>query len=172
MRKHLLPLLLLLPFACFSQDATDTTGSDLSSEDASAILAHHNKARAEVNAPPLVWSATVAEHAQEWADSLVSNGCAFQHRQKNPYGENLFATSAPRSAFKPVTASENWYSEKARYTYSRIGEPGAKGAGHYTQMVWKKTTELGVGIATCPNGNTIVVANYNPKGNFLGEYPY
>lgn len=84
MRKHLFPFFFLLPFACFSQDATDTTGSDLSNEEAAAVLAHHNKVRAELNLPPLTWSADVAAHAQEWADSLASTTCKLQHRPKNP----------------------------------------------------------------------------------------
>jgi hypothetical protein len=39
-------------------------------------------------------------------------------------------------------------------------------------MIWKNTKEIGVGIATCPAGGLIVVANYNPPGNFMGEFPY
>lgn len=175
MRIHLTFVLLLSSLLSFAQDpdTDDTTGSDVSNDDAIAILQHHNKARAEVNVPPLVWNAKLAAHAQEWADSLAANpDCKLEHRQKNPYGENIFATSAPRDQFRPVAASEAWYAEKARFTYSRIGEAGSNGTWHYTAMIWKTTTEVGVGMATCANGNTLVVANYNPVGNFSGEYPY
>ncbi len=65
-----------------------------------------------------------------------------------------------------------WYGEKEKYTYSKLGEGNWMETGHYTQMIWKNTTEIGVGIATCPSGGVIVVANYNPPGNFSGEYPY
>jgi hypothetical protein len=34
------------------------------------------------------------------------------------------------------------------------------------------TNEMGLGIATCPTGGVIIVANYNPPGNFVGSYPY
>lgn len=37
-------------------------------------------------------------------------------------------------------------------------------AGHFTQVVWKDTKELGVGVAT--NGHTVfVVGQYRPRGN-------
>lgn len=41
-------------------------------------------------------------------------------------------------------------------------------AGHFTQVVWKDSTELGVGMAT--NGNTVfVVGQYRPAGNISNE---
>lgn len=37
-------------------------------------------------------------------------------------------------------------------------------AGHFTQVVWKSTTEVGVGLAT--DGKTVfVVGQYKPAGN-------
>lgn len=164
--------LLCLPTLCFSQNTTGDTGSDVSPADAKEIVEHHNKARKEFNIAPLKWSATLAAYAQAWADSLVADGaCNFKHRQNGDYGENIYMASSSAS-FKPVTASLAWYAEKERYTYSKIGEPGSAKAMHYTQMIWKNTTEVGVGMAVCNNGNVVVVANYNPSGNYRGEYPY
>jgi len=42
-------------------------------------------------------------------------------------------------------------------------------AGHFTQVVWKGTQELGLGMAT-KSGRTVIVATYNPPGNYIGEY--
>jgi hypothetical protein len=40
-------------------------------------------------------------------------------------------------------------------------------------MVWKNTKELGMGIGICPEGYvTVIVANYNPSGNIIGQFPY
>lgn len=45
-------------------------------------------------------------------------------------------------------------------------------AGHFTQVVWKNSQKLGVGIAFANNGNkAIVVANYDPPGNYQGQFP-
>jgi hypothetical protein len=64
-----------------------------------------------------------------------------------------------------------WYNEIKNYTYSKIDDSNSN-AWHYTQMIWKNTKEVGLGMATCPNGNVVIVANYNPAGNFSGEFPY
>jgi KaiC/GvpD/RAD55 family RecA-like ATPase len=43
--------------------------------------------------------------------------------------------------------------------------------GHYTQIVWRDSKEVGCGSAR--NGNRQVwVCEYNPPGNFVGQRPY
>ncbi len=164
-------LCFLLPLFSFGQDAANSTGSRLNAEQAKEVLDHHNKVRAEVTVPPLTWSASLAAYAQGWADSLSVTGCKLKHRPAPAYGENIYWASSSAS-FNPVTASQGWYAEKEKYTYSKVGEGAWQGTLHYTQMVWKATKEVGVGMAVCPNGSVIVVANYNPAGNYSGQYPY
>lgn len=172
MRKQILFLLLISSAVCFGQQTTDTTGSAVSNQQARQLLAHHNKARAEVNVPPLVWSSRLAAYAQAWADSLAhSQNCTFKHRQNSPYGENIYMASNAVD-FTPLSASQAWYAEKEKYTYTKISNSNWYATGHYTQMIWKNTTAVGAGMARCANGNLIVVANYNPGGNYIGEYPY
>lgn len=43
-------------------------------------------------------------------------------------------------------------------------------AGHFTQMVWKSSHELGVGVAKTKKGKVLVVCNYNPRGNVVGQF--
>ena len=57
---------------------------------------------------------------------------------------------------------DRWYSEIKDYTFGR--EPGP-GTGHFTQVVWKGSRELGVGVALGEGGKVVVVANYSPAGN-------
>lgn len=170
--KKIYFFLLLLPMFSIGQETMNSTGSELTTEQADEVLAHHNKARADLKIPPLTWSSTVAAYAQEWADLLAATEkCEFRHRQNNRYGENIFMTSGS-DTFNPVVASQTWYAEKEKYSYSKVGEGNWRQTGHYTQMIWKNTKELGVGMATCKNGNIIVVANYSPAGNFNGQTPY
>jgi len=65
--------------------------------------------------------------------------------------------------------------------YNEVCDPGynfnkgdsSSGTGHFTQVVWKKSTVLGMGQATgTKNGMqcTYIVARYKPKGNFMGKF--
>ena len=40
------------------------------------------------------------------------------------------------------------------------------GTGHFTQVVWVKSTELGMGHATSQSGSVYTVARYSPPGNY------
>jgi hypothetical protein len=42
--------------------------------------------------------------------------------------------------------------------------------GHFTQVVWKNSTQVGFGVAVAPNGSFYAVANYYPAGNFTGQF--
>ena len=42
--------------------------------------------------------------------------------------------------------------------------------GHFTQVVWKNSKNLGIAKARSSSGKIIVVANYEPAGNFIGQY--
>lgn len=166
------------PVYKIGNNSKDTaTGSLVSAIDAKKVLLHHNKVRAEVGVGALVWNNEIATYAQEWANYLVSeNNCKMMHRSsanrndKN-FGENLFWGSSA-SFYKPLDASKGWAGEKADYTYAPCCGDNFMKIGHYTQMVWKNSKEMGLGIATCPTGEVIIVANYNPSGNYVGQYPY
>lgn len=168
------------------------------------ITAAHNNVRAMVQTtpslPPLVWSPTIAAYAQEWADNLASTACnAPMHRsssdlQKKGYGENLaaFIGVGPSGSVSTVQqAVDSWAGEVSCWTYGTISAPGypgtekcnqtcymamhSDGCGHYTQIVWRKSTELGCGVATCNSTRgkaDIWICNYSPAGNFVGQTPY
>ena len=67
-----------------------------------------------------------------------------------------------------------WASEKAYYNYATNGKkPGyeSKAVGHYTQLVWQKTTKIGCGKASGTDGEH-VVCRYQIAGNLSGAKPY
>jgi pathogenesis-related protein 1 len=173
---------LLIVFILLAQQVTAqthiiNTGSNIKDKDAEIILAHHNTIRDEKKLPALSWSPSLAAYAQNWADHLAkNNNCTIKHRAFSGengmvYGENIFWGSSAE-VYAPAEASYSWYSEKKQYSYRKINTAKWYGTGHYTQMMWKTTREMGVGVAICPNGAIIVVANYFPAGNVVGEYPY
>lgn len=128
------------------------------------FLRVHNQARAEVGVGPLQWSDKLARAAQQWADQLAGMG-KIMHNPATPYGENWAAQSG---SFSPAGAAQMWLGEKKDFRRGQLG-PGS--AGHYTQMVWRRTTHVGFGIAVV-KGMIVVVANYEPAGNFTNQPPY
>lgn len=145
--------------------------TNLSPQQARQVLEIHNQARSEVGVGALQWSDELAAYAQQWADSLAESGCKMNHRTDSDKGENLYWTSRV-SPTTPADAVHAWYSEKQVFTHEEINADNLYEIGHYTQMVWKNTREVGMGMAVCKNGGAIVVANYDPPGNYLGEKAY
>lgn len=133
------------------------------------ITDHHNRTRAAVGVGPLGWSSALASYAQQWADHLAQTGCMLQHRQPNAYGENLFAGTFGH--YHADDAAASWESEKSNYSGGVLTPSNWHSGGHYTQMVWRKTTAFGCGESVC--GNMLIVAcNYDPPGNYIGQAPY
>ena len=66
-------------------------------------LEAHNYRRAQHGAPALVWDATLAQHAQAWADHLAATN-KFEHAQNTGEGENLFKSSGDASYKDAVEA--------------------------------------------------------------------
>lgn len=151
------------------------------------MTAAHNAVRARMHDPapspalePLTWSASLAATAQAYADSLAAT-CAFAHSMAPGLGENLAQNQGWMS--NPTEVTEGWAAEEACYTYGTffgsddcdavcVAGISSNGCGHYTQVVWRNTTELGCGFATCSNGTELWVCNYTPPGNYVGMLPY
>ena len=136
------------------------------------ITAAHNRVRAQLGVPPLVWSKELARYAQSWADKLQRKGCDLQHRPRSGpdtqrHGENLFGASGQTPDVNEVVGS--WAEEVQNFNPKTNRCRGI--CGHYTQIVWRDSQRLGCAMATC--GDTEVwVCNYDPPGNFVGERPY
>ena len=63
-----------------------------------------------------------------------------------------------------------WYEEVNDYSWSSPGF--SSGTGHFTQLVWISSKQLGTGVAcTSAPVSCYIVANYWPPGNYQGAYP-
>jgi pathogenesis-related protein 1 len=150
------------------------SNSKLTPAEIEAILEVHNEARAEVGVPPLKWNCNIASFAQNYINQGI-----WGHNPNTSYGENLAALGDMRASVG-LEGPKMWYAEKSGWNNNtRKCAPG-KVCGHYTQMVWRNSTEIGCGVnrnARADWGKAIfLVCNYNPAGNIYGnngiEPPY
>jgi uncharacterized protein YkwD len=133
------------------------------------LLAAQNAYRANLGLPPLRWSGQLAARAQRWAFHLAEIG---QLEHSGP-GQNLaMATAGSLSVTQLV---DLWGSEQTYFTDGDFPAISTTGnwmdAGHYSQMVWRTTTEVGCGFAE-GDGLDILVCDYDPPGNVMGERAY
>jgi pathogenesis-related protein 1 len=132
-------------------------------------VAAHNQARQAVSVPPLQWSAELAVTAQRWADKLRESRCAMRHSGAAGLGENLAWASG--QALSPGQVVGMWVGERRDYDATRNSCAPGKVCGHYTQVVWRSTTHVGCGMASCGNSE-VWVCNYTPPGNYVGQRPH
>ena len=151
--------------ALWASGSNDRPSGSLSDK-IQAILVEHNKYRDEVGVPPLQWSENLAASAQQWANHLAATG-TFEH---SGAGENLASGTA--GAFSITQLIDLWGNEKQYFrngTFSDVSSSGDwKSVGHYTQVVWRNTTEVGCGLAS-GHGNDVLVCHYKPAGNVIGQ---
>merc|ERR1712020_835546 len=131
-------------------------------------LTAHNTYRAKHGVGALKLNAELNALAQEWADHLIAEG-TFEHRPNNKYGENIYMSSGSAAQDQAQGAVDSWYSEIKDYTFGKEPSWGGPVTGHFTQVVWKGSTDVGVAVAQ-EGSKVVVVANYSPPGNYGGQY--
>jgi len=146
------------------------------------ITLFHNQVRAAVQTttplPFLTWNDDLAATAAAWAAQcqdqdqpigLIDHNAGRSNGHPYYVGENIYGSGGGASAQEAV---DLWASEGANYNYANNSCSGGT-CGHYTQLVWRATLELGCAVGNCPGmqfGNSIV-CDYGPGGNSGGK-PY
>lgn len=126
---------------------------------AQSVLDTTNKYRAQHGAAALTWSNELASYAKKYLDN---QNCVFAH-SGGPYGENLAMGYSSVSS-----AIDAWYNEVSSYDYSNPGF--SMSTGHFTQLVWKGTTQVGCYSYDCGSSGQFVACEYSPAGNVLGNF--
>ena len=154
-----------------NNNSNSNSTSSLAQERTDALASHNNERKLLYTNGDLVWSNTVELSAQNYANTLAQNG-TFTH-SNNSYGENLYASSSSATLKNGV---DSWISEKSAYSYASNSCVNNRVCGHYTQVIWKNTTEVGCAKAIYQTGQyqgwTVVVCQYNSAGNYIGQKPY
>lgn len=138
-----------------------------------AMLNAHNTYRSRHQVGPLQQNTSVGVIAQKYASYLAANK-VFEHSGSNGLGENLGkggASSAPTAAQCANYAQQFaklWYDEVAMYSFKN--PESTYEAGHFTQVVWKGSNQLGCGIDIDSDYEVYIVCNYYPQGNYMGSF--
>lgn len=144
-------------------------------EPAAEALALHNAERARLSLPPLAWSCHLAQEAAGWARMLAQRG-RLEHASKDvrgASGENLWMGTAGRFAVAHMVG--RFVEEREVYRHARFPDISRTGnwkdAGHYSQLVWRDTSELGCALAS-GSGRDVLVCRYHPAGNVEGRLAF
>lgn len=174
------------------------------------FVAAHNAARKAVKVEPLAWSDELSQAAADWLgeekDRLIEEAKAGwaerkivmpEHKDDERYGENIAGWAGTRvpTAERAVAF---WLTEKP--AFDKLNEGGSfkygdqdyktetdeQGKerpiviGHYTALVWRKTTHLGAAKLIFQLADdrgrartyVAIFCNYSPPGNIRGEKPF
>ncbi|ODM92674.1 Limulus clotting factor C [Orchesella cincta] len=141
-------------------------GSNQESDYQVVGLRRHNAYRLRHGVPQVVLSEALNVKAKAYADKLINYNNLIS---SNEGGENLFQIrgSSESSAAIVKQAVDLWYDSMKDYNWERPT------ATSFSQLVWKSTREIGIGVARS-RGRTVVVAKYSPPGNVFygGADPY
>jgi uncharacterized protein YkwD len=122
--------------------------------DKETYLRFHNLKRCWHQVGNVTWNEPLAAKAKAHAER-----CVFAHDATANAGENLAMGYS-----SDIQAMDAWYMEVTSYR----GDWSPQ-TGHFSQMVWKGTTEIGCAATQCPSGR-FLVCRYLPQGNVIGQF--
>ena len=132
------------------------------------MVERHNFWRNAVGVSPLTWSDKLARVAQGWANNQAKRNCGCSHSPDRKYGENIYCSEGMDNTAADVV--DDW-AEEIKFYNAVNGKCKGGVCGHYTQLVWRRTTQVGCGMARCGE-KEIWVCNYDPPGNYVNEKAY
>lgn len=144
------------------------------------LLAAHNAERARLGVPPLKWSDKLARQSLEWARQLTlidglehSDTADYVDPTDGEEGENLWRGT--KGYYTPEQMVNLWVDERKIFVNGPFPRNSTTGqwrdVGHYTQLIWRSTTEVGCAIAASEE-DEVLVCRYLEGGNVIGEKPY
>lgn len=152
------------------------------------IMQAHRDARRRdgANQLDIVWDNELARRAQQWA-----NQCIYAHGLITSCDGKFIGQSGhisgpyPKRYGTPNFESKvrAWAAERQNWDFEKNDcKPGTV-CGHWTQLVWARTTKVGCGYANCEigydyqgemvyNRTQMTFCDYSPPGNGVDETPF
>nr|WP_161593781.1 CAP domain-containing protein [Parerythrobacter lutipelagi] len=132
------------------------------------LLQTHNDARRDFGAKPLRWADDLARDARSYAVVLSRKG-SLEHSPastRRGEGENLW--QGTDRAFTAGDMIGRFVDEKRYFKPGKFPDVSRTGkwvdVGHYTQIVWPWTEEVGCAVAS-NDRDEFLVCRYRPTGN-------
>ncbi|KAJ7944362.1 Pathogenesis-related protein 1 [Quillaja saponaria] len=175
---HALPVLMAAALAIFNFQAhgaapePEPEPAPVLSSAAREFLDAHNQAREAVGVASITWSKKLANATSRLVRYQRNQmGCKFANLTSGQYGGNQLWASG--LTVTPRMAVDTWVKEKDYYNHTDNTCLPNHRCGVYTQVVWRKSLELGCSLATCVKEQaSLTICFYNPPGNIIGESPY
>ena len=144
-------------------------------DESERLLVLHNAERARLGLPPLVWNSALARDAGAYAKVILSRG-ELQHAsesERKGNGENLWMGT---SGTWDADAMVGMFLEERRFfraaAFPDVSLTGNwADVGHYSQIVWRDTKQVGCAVDS-GRGMDVLVCRYYPAGNVFGKNPY
>ena len=119
--------------------------------------------------PQLEYSSDLSKKATDIAAFLLSHGITqsnFANFEKPGISISELDNNSGASSLKQVCSeiTRKWYAEQKNFDFAKphLSEENK----HFTQMIWKATSRLGVGMAKSEAGDKVYfVSVYDPPGN-------
>ena len=134
-----------------------------------STLKLHNELREKYNLPLLSKNEELNDMASKYAESLVNHKgkvINFSNIYKGQIvGENVIISESKRAedTFNAISKEKNLYD----FNENKF----SKMTGHFTQTIWKETTDIGIGFWHDKiNKKYYSVILYYPCGNCLGKF--
>jgi len=145
------------------------------------VVYHHNIHRANHSADAITWSDSLASSAAE-----VAASCVYAHNVTaagGGYGQNIAAGVESNNVSAIIT--DLFYNGEVNYFNGLYGEAqpdmtNFEHWGHFSQIVWKGTSQVGCATQDCTSGGLanvgsdvapyFTVCNYEAPGNYANEY--
>lgn len=139
---------------------------------AGRMLLVHNRERALVGVPAMVWDPELARSAASYGPALAAAGRLVHSPRASRPGQRENLARAPRGMMTPEQITEMWVWEKRNFVpgiFPAVSRTGSwHDVAHYTQMIWRTTNKLGCAIHVS-GGWEYLICRYSPPGNADGR---
>ncbi|CAG5104717.1 Oidioi.mRNA.OKI2018_I69.chr1.g1479.t1.cds [Oikopleura dioica] len=144
-----------------------------------ALEFHNKKRELHEGTNPMILNKHANRRAQDWADKIAAGEEYGYDPENRVCGENIVLINL-QSDLDYMTLADfqhtgedcvnRWYQQIEDYDFENHTNLNNKKVGSFTQLIWKTSQILGVGIALEKDGNYIVVVcRYFQEGNIVGQ---